>query len=63
VLEIETTTFCQSKCAESSIRQVIETVARSFHAEKINIIVPNNTAPETSKTEESAEDVARAIFE
>lgn len=62
-LEIQTTTFCQSRCAESSIRQVIETVAHSFHAEKINIIVPSIATPETSKTEESVEDVARAIFE
>jgi LDH2 family malate/lactate/ureidoglycolate dehydrogenase len=63
VLEIETTTFCQSKCAESTIRQVIEVVARSFQAEKINIIVPGSNIPETTTAEESSEDIARAIFE
>lgn len=38
-ITIETTGFCQSKCAENSIRQVLEEAAKSFHAENINIIV------------------------
>jgi DNA polymerase III subunit gamma/tau len=57
-LIIETTGFCQSKCAESSIRQVIEEAARSFNATNIDIIVPASE----SISSESTEDVARSIF-
>ena len=56
-----TTSFCQSRCAETSIRQVLEEAARAFHTEKIKIIVE----AETSRGEdppESAEDIARAVF-
>jgi hypothetical protein len=42
---------------------MIENVAHSFNAEKINIIVPNEIQPETSPAEESTEDVARSLFE
>lgn len=59
-LVIQTTAFCQSRCVETSIRQVLENAAKSFHAEKISIIV--SSSPENSAPEESSEDVARAIF-
>lgn len=60
-LTIQTTTFCQSRCAETTIRQVLETAAHSFHAEKINIIV-EDSSPDILDTTESTEDAARAIF-
>lgn len=62
-LEIQTTGFCKSKCVEAPYYQILEKVANSFNAEKINIMVPNEIQPETSPAEESVEDVARALFE
>jgi hypothetical protein len=59
-ITIETTGFCQSKCAENGIRQVLEETAKSFQAWNINIIVPASSA--ASPTEESSEDMARSIF-
>jgi DNA polymerase III subunit gamma/tau len=57
-LIIETTGFCQSKCAENSIRQVLEKAAASFNAQNINIIVSNSGPAK----EEWTEDLARSIF-
>ena len=62
-LEIQTTGFCKSKCAEAPYYQILESVAQSFNADTINITVPNEIQPETSPTEESTEDVARSLFE
>lgn len=62
-LEIQTTGFCKSKCVEAPYYQILESVAHSFHANTINIIVPNEVQPETSPDEQSSEDVARSLFE
>lgn len=62
-LEIQTTGFCKSKCVEASYYQVLESVAQSFGAQTINIIVPNELQPETSPDEPRAEDLARSLFE
>lgn len=43
-LTIVTTSFCQSRCAEGRIRQVLEDAAQSFFATKINIITPTDTS-------------------
>lgn len=58
VLIIETTSFCQTKCAENGIRQVLEKAAESFNAWNIDIIVPASALPPA----ESPEDMARSIF-
>lgn len=62
-LEIQTTGFCKSKCVEAPYYQVLESVAQSFGAQTINIIVPNDLQPETSPDEPRAEDLARSLFE
>lgn len=62
-LEIQTTGFCKSKCVEAPYYQILESVAQSFHADTINIIVPNEIQPETSPDEPKAEDIARSLFE
>ena len=62
-LEIQTTGFCKSKCVEAPYYQILESVAQSFHANTINITVPNEVQPETSPDEPRAEDLARSLFE
>jgi DNA polymerase III subunit gamma/tau len=57
VMTITTTAFCQSKCLENTIYQVLENAAHFFHADTLHIL--SSDAPVQT---ESTEDIARSIF-
>ena len=57
VMTITTTAFCQSKCLENTIYQVLENAAHFFHADTLHVL--SSDAPVQT---ESTEDIARSIF-